>query len=954
MYKKVAMPGVIAALMSLFLSVSVPAGDFGGEVLSNSDIVNLSRANVAASTIIAKINSTPNMFDVSTSSIIALQAGGVSNDVVNAMVAASSRSGLSALDVARFRTELANVASGVNDTKLGALNWLQANREQTLPALRQTLADQRPEMRMAALMALGYMRDNDSLPAMRNLITDSSPMVRQATAQVLADLNDAQSINAAEVALTRPLNNLDGYALLVGHARLTRAAGILGQVLSTSAEAPTRAAAAWAIGNIGRPAVDGRAAVEKALSSDPDPTVRREAAIAVAKFHDERSAQLLEDACRKDYEVRKTTLAVLAEYPESVGFLVEVMNLAPDQIAADEMETARNSLVRLTSQDFGTDGARWSEWFAANRSRYPSAQGGASVMTMSPGLRTAAPDPYRQEAPAKSSVDLEAWSIVADSSNIPMAPQADSGSRAPLLPGLPSYDGGAASRPRSAPALPFAPSPQDFEAAAPDLSRLVAGGGPAVPSSVPDTDLTSSPSAPGGSSGSLFQTWRADEDSGGSGPSSAPSLGGSLPSSGMAPSTASSPTPPAGMQDTGGIPSWMDAGPSSGQDLSQSESTLYGPAADDGFGGTLRPDASSSMPTAPVVTPQPSVGDTAPQSLSGLSLTLPGMESPVEISGGDEYEPSPSASSLFGSPSSFDSVDGDSAAFGEPADGNMFEQYVSEPGDDSGASLSPYAADGSDSASGMDGNDWDSGLFSSPSDGDIVTGTPMETAVQDTDPFAAPGFEGVDSGASSSPGEYDDIFTYQDVTGAESPAPSSDPFGSLRPPSDGIEQADVYSDGNVFLDSGTEYQTPVEAYDDAFGAPVESVDSGIPGTEDQWSTGSTDSPFVSEYEPVGTEGLDGDVFDAPQAVDAQPMQEAEPFVVESQPVQEAEPFVVPAEPSGGMVIDSSPAAAGTPLADPFTNPAAPMPPVRQEGTVTAPKGKDMPPMLGEGMFDRKR
>ncbi|MCC8190931.1 MAG: HEAT repeat domain-containing protein, partial [Planctomycetes bacterium] len=309
---------VLAVLMASGAAGGAAAADSAAPPLSNADIVRLVRADTPTAEILARIGSGPNTFEFSLPALAALDANGVPDTIVNAMRTAALRPSQPTLDETRFRMELANIASGTDESRYEALAWMVANRDHTLPLLRRSLADARPEFRTASLLALGHLRDTDSLPAMRERIADDAPTVRQAAARVLADLNDGQSIAAAELALSRQVNRLDGYARLVGHAKLTRAAGVLGQVLASSPDPAARAAAAWAIGSIGRPGVDGRPALERALAADSDPAVRREAAAALAKFHDERSARLLEDACRKDYEVRRVTLAAMAEYPETV------------------------------------------------------------------------------------------------------------------------------------------------------------------------------------------------------------------------------------------------------------------------------------------------------------------------------------------------------------------------------------------------------------------------------------------------------------------------------------------------------------------------------------------------------------------------------------------------------------------------------------------------------------
>jgi hypothetical protein len=188
----------------------------------------------------------------------------------------------------------------------------------------------------------------------------------------------------------------------------------------------------------------------------------------------------------------------MAEYPETVDFLVTVMNLGSDQIAADELETARASLRTLTGQDFALDGPRWTAWLAQN--------GGASG---SPGIGEGLPPPPGSlpaaprndvisalpDAPAsqRKEVDVAQWGIVVDSADIPMVPEVEgAGGGGPAgLSGL----AGLLNRPGSGAAEPGGPA----ALSASDFGEDGAGGG-----------RTSSMFPTASSGRSMFRNWEAD------------------------------------------------------------------------------------------------------------------------------------------------------------------------------------------------------------------------------------------------------------------------------------------------------------------------------------------------------------------------------------------------------------------------------------------------------------
>ncbi len=332
-----------------------------------------------------------------------------------------------ALDATRFNAELTTIITGSTDARRTSMAWLIANQILTLQPLRDALRDSRPEIQAAAVYALGTMRDAQSLAEVRRLIVSPSQLVRANAAEVLAVMEDVESIAAAERALGVIAEPLDGYIRLVGHARLVRTAGNLASILSNNQNAANRAAAAWSLAEMGRAGAVAWPALQSALLEDDDPSVRREAVRAVAAFHDPESARLLETACRRDPDVRKLALQAMADYPSTIEFLVGVMNLGSEQIAADELEAARLSLAKLTGEDFGLDGNGWSRWFGDNKSRLaaqPPQASGLSVAPPPPASAATASTPETAAATGRH-VDVRAWGIVTDPNEIPMAPEVD-------------------------------------------------------------------------------------------------------------------------------------------------------------------------------------------------------------------------------------------------------------------------------------------------------------------------------------------------------------------------------------------------------------------------------------------------------------------------------------------------------------------------------------------------
>lgn len=509
-----------------------------GEIprLTNADVITFVRAGLAPQLILDRIRAGGNSFDMSTENAIALKEAGVPDDVIAAMLVSAGSDGIPALPTlsplptlnpvgggasqippsafsqinpmgaaganqpaagagARFSNELANIADGSEEARRAAVAWMLANKANTLSPLRETLKDPRPEMLAAALHALGGVGDRDSIPAIRQHVLNPSPVVRRNAAEALVALGDTDAILAAEKSLGQAVAPQDGFIRIIGYARPVRAVGELTRILDSSTVALDRAAAAWALARIGPPAGSAIQAAEKALAGDTDPDVRREAAGAVAAFHNPASAGLLRDACRRDPDVRKIALESMAEYPETLDFLVSVMNLGTDQIAADELEAARQSLHTLTGQDFGLDGARWTAWIAENGgSPVPAAAALPPPPASVPAPASYAADPYaaipqtNMIATNPSEVDVAQWGIVVNPNDIPMVPEVDGGGRtAAVPPGLEGLAGllNRYERQNAAAAPAFNPSPAPSVPSASDFGGAAAALPPAPTTSSP-------------------------------------------------------------------------------------------------------------------------------------------------------------------------------------------------------------------------------------------------------------------------------------------------------------------------------------------------------------------------------------------------------------------------------------------------------------------------------------
>ncbi|MBE7516725.1 MAG: hypothetical protein HS105_08980 [Chloracidobacterium sp.] len=83
--KNLILTAVVALIISLCASFVLAQ-----EKMTNDEVIQLTKAGLASSIIVGKINTSPTNFDMSTDALIKLKQAGVSDDVVNAMLVAKN------------------------------------------------------------------------------------------------------------------------------------------------------------------------------------------------------------------------------------------------------------------------------------------------------------------------------------------------------------------------------------------------------------------------------------------------------------------------------------------------------------------------------------------------------------------------------------------------------------------------------------------------------------------------------------------------------------------------------------------------------------------------------------------------------------------------------------------------------------------------------------------------
>ena len=364
----------ISAILSLLLTVLLllPASAAPGaepdssETLTNQDVIDLLEADLNRELIEQKIRSSKNNFDMSTRAMIVLKKANVPDDII-ALMLNEHRSQISKVN-RKISLEIQHLVAERPEVRDAAFLKLKQYGDTALRPLRDTLAHLRAPMRAAAAYTLARLGDAKSLPLMRGLLTDSVADVRYAAAQGLYELDDKESVILARRAVTGGLDPLDGYLRLLGHFKDVKAAGFVKLRMLESGDKLTRAQAAWALGEIGwSEALD---TLENAIdvNQEREPSVRREAVLALGKIQADSSVQKLIRVCTTDPQVRREVMLALGNFPAdaTVPFLVGTLQR---RLAPAELQAALDSLRKLTHKDFGNNYARWSAWLEKNRDK---------------------------------------------------------------------------------------------------------------------------------------------------------------------------------------------------------------------------------------------------------------------------------------------------------------------------------------------------------------------------------------------------------------------------------------------------------------------------------------------------------------------------------------------------------------------------------------------------------
>jgi HEAT repeat protein len=199
------------------------------------------------------------------------------------------------------------------------------DQEAACEILRKALGDERGEVRYAAALSLGELKDRGAVAQLVEQLGDGNPRAREAAALALGQIGDADGAwSALEGALREgPPEVRFQAAASLGELDVARAAPLLRVALSDE-DAEVRANAACALGDA--PRDDQTVEALAGLLKDGKEEPRFEAAFALAVFGDRRATAVLAAFLRDDGRALDAArgLAMLRD-PESTQALAQTL-----------------------------------------------------------------------------------------------------------------------------------------------------------------------------------------------------------------------------------------------------------------------------------------------------------------------------------------------------------------------------------------------------------------------------------------------------------------------------------------------------------------------------------------------------------------------------------------------------------------------------------------------------
>jgi HEAT repeat protein len=256
---------------------------------------------------------------------------------------ASKLLGHSTVSTARLNTLLGSASANVRES--AALAAGNGEHHDTRAALERALDDKSPAVAAMAAWALGEIEDHHaSVPALLKFVREGDPRVRLAAISALGQIEDARAVPDIIATLRDPNATIRAMSAdVLGDFEKADATGPLERALGSDTDARVRKEAAESLGQISSPS--SGPALGRALS-DADITVRRAAADALGSLDELHVAPsgLVAALSASDPELRYRAAKSLASIhdPATTPALIGILSSTDAELRKDAVEALGN------------------------------------------------------------------------------------------------------------------------------------------------------------------------------------------------------------------------------------------------------------------------------------------------------------------------------------------------------------------------------------------------------------------------------------------------------------------------------------------------------------------------------------------------------------------------------------------------------------------------------------
>ncbi|MFH1377821.1 MAG: HEAT repeat domain-containing protein [Planctomycetota bacterium] len=375
----------VACFAILTFGLSSTSVARAAEIIDNAKILQMLEAQLDESIIVIQIENASSAklcrVSATTDELIALKKAGASSDLLKRIIKIST----DGQDEARkavdelLRWAVNNVGEDNQNYRQSLEKAVSYGAAATPHLLKNGLQSNSPQKTVAALDAIGLIGDSALFEDVWRRLFDSNGDVRARAARAVVRLGGSLTDDAfyekIKVEIERRGQTIDGAIYALGYLKNKKAVLLLVQLLSRDASEDNRAAAAFAIGEIGELSDMAIEQLKNGLLNDASNKVRSVCASSLARNvpNDDSVALAMQRAFQRHTDTRIFLLFAFAKFkynPILISYLINDVLAGPYDPGIKQ--AAGDALKEMTGVGGGYATAEeWQGWWRFNSTRPP-------------------------------------------------------------------------------------------------------------------------------------------------------------------------------------------------------------------------------------------------------------------------------------------------------------------------------------------------------------------------------------------------------------------------------------------------------------------------------------------------------------------------------------------------------------------------------------------------------